>query len=139
MTKELRELHTNAIRDTARVVRIMNPSAANYPEDALVKNMEKTAREVFEEFGSSYGSTLGFVVTTFTTKEGANYVLPSVTTYNAQQYAKRMQAIEQLQKDALSDIVDMARSAANLGATGIGYWTDIIEKAEDALRKAEKL
>lgn len=137
MTKILKELSPGSMLDTARTVRKLNPSAANYTEEGLVTQMWRQANALMHEHGHGYVSLLGYTITVFIDEKGQPYAVPSVMTHTAKMYAARMEKIELAQNDALGDIIKMAQDAKY---TNAGFWclSGIIETATKALKKAEK-
>lgn len=76
------------LREVARAIRVMNPSAANYPEQSLVDNMKMHGQAEFSHTGSfGYMTTLGWVLSCYPVGE-STHCRASVSSYTAAKYLK---------------------------------------------------
>jgi len=78
------------LTQTAEAIRALNPHAAAYPLESLISHMKGSAAIAYPNEGDNgYVSTLGYVLTIWTSKDtGARHVKASVSSYTVMQGLK---------------------------------------------------
>lgn len=77
--------HDSSVTDVAKALRIVNPSAANYPEASLIDHMRRFA-EMLSREGHTTGGTLGYVISIFTRDDGKPSAVASLSPYSVLQH-----------------------------------------------------